>query len=79
MGQYKWMEKAIMLSGWILRQNRKGNVPSLRSEMLEGIVNAPKPSHQEQAELIGLAQMLKDDGLVEIPSRSMPGIVRVTS
>ncbi len=34
---------------------------------------------QGQAELIGLAQMLKDDGLVEIPSRTMSGIVRVTS
>lgn len=38
--KYKGTEKAIKLSGWVLYQNLKGNVPTFRSKMLESIFNS---------------------------------------
>ncbi len=46
--KYKWTDKALKLSGWVRRQTRDGNAPTLFSNMLEGIVNSPMPSRQER-------------------------------
>lgn len=116
LGKYTSPEDVIKLSGWILHENRKGNIPTLLTNTLEHIINLPIPGHKERIlsllielvsirkevgmeinvteeprlfaatytsqggreEIMGLAQMLKDKGLVDIPGKLKYGTVRVT-
>ena len=117
LGKYTSPKDVIMVSGWVLNENRKGNIPVLRTDTLRHIVNLPIPSREERMmsllvelvnmrkemstminvtreprllaatytsqgnhqEIIGLARMLQDLGLVEVPRKSEYGTVRVTS
>lgn len=117
LGKYTSPEDVIKLSGWVLHENRKGNIPALLTGRLEDIVNLPIPGHKERMlsllielvsirkevgmminvtrepklfaatytsqggheEIMGLARMLEDQGLVKVPGRSEYGTVRVTS
>ncbi|MCY4674376.1 MAG: TIR domain-containing protein [Bacteroidetes bacterium] len=47
MDNYRSPEKTIRISGWVLRQNRNGTVPTLTSDMLGDLVEAPMPSRPE--------------------------------
>ena len=47
MDNHRSPEKAIRISGWVLRQNRNGIVPNLQGTGLEDIANIPMPSFRE--------------------------------
>ena len=48
LGQYTSPEDVIKLSGWVLHENRKGEIPTLYRDKLEHIVNLPIPSREER-------------------------------
>ena len=48
LGKYTSSEDGIKFSGWVLHENRKGNIPTLLTNTLAHIVNLPIPGREER-------------------------------